>query len=139
MTKRTFVLFFCLAQMLASTLFLQQSAFACKLDIGTESFSPYSVESSENSDEIVLNDDSICEDETIVRADDFEWKENLSDLLRHRHSTYRFLTIISQTSSEYYITQIPKSIRESVSLPVLQKGDIELPGYYGFLHRLCPF
>jgi hypothetical protein len=125
--------------MLASMLFSQQPAFACKLDIGKDSFSPYTVESSGASDEFVLNDDSVCEDETIVCADDFEWKENLTDLLRHRHSTYRFLTIITQTSSDYYIAQIPKIIRESVSLPVLTKGDIELPGYYGFLHRLCPF
>ncbi|MCE6990917.1 hypothetical protein [Dyadobacter sp. CY323] len=139
MTKRTFVLFFCLAQMLASTLFSQQPAFACKLDIGTDSFSPYTVESSEDPGQFALIDDSICKEETIVRADDFEWKENLSDLLRHRHSTYRFLTLISEIGSEYYIAQIPKNIRESVSLPALPKGDIELPGYYGFLHRLCPF
>ncbi|MEO6285254.1 MAG: hypothetical protein ABIN80_10970 [Dyadobacter sp.] len=139
MTKRTFVLFFCLAQFMASLLFSQQQASACKLDLGTNGFSPFAIEMAETSDHFVLVDDSIRKNETIVRADDFEWKENLSDLLRHRHSTYRFLTLVNQVAPEYVIQRIPKVIRESVTLLSVTKGVITLPDYYSFLHRLCPF
>jgi hypothetical protein len=139
MTKRTFVLFCCLAQFLASMLFPQQQASACKLDLGTTGFSPFAIEMAKTVDHFVLIDDSICKNETIVRADDFEWKENLSDLLRHRHSTYRFLTLVSQIAPEYNIPRVPKVIRESITLLSITKGIITLPDYYSFLHRLCPF
>lgn len=139
MTKRTFVLFLCLAQFLASMLFSQQAAYACKIDMGTDAFSPFAVETSGASGDIVLIDDTIPKNQTIVRADDFEWKENLSQLLRHRHSTYRFLTLVSELAPQYEITRVPKVIRESVQLLIIAKGETTLPDYYSFLHRLCPF
>jgi hypothetical protein len=139
MTKRTFVLFLSLVQILALTLFPQQSSVACKLDLSSGNFSPYAVQSCESQLNLVLTDDTICEEETIVQADDFEWKENLSSLLRHRNSTYRFLTTVSPTITEFYITQVPRLLRESVLLPAVNSDDIVTPGYYTFLHRLCPF
>ncbi|TLV00817.1 hypothetical protein [Dyadobacter luticola] len=144
MTKSTFVLFFSLVQFLAFNLFPQQAAASCHfksgkiVKSGKVKFSPRFIETAQF--ELVCTDDTLYEDETIVRADDeFEWKENLSSLLRHRQSTYRFLTSISPAVTHYSITQIPKIDRESVSLPVISKGSIIRPGYYGFLHRLCPF
>lgn len=139
MTKRTFVLFFWLTQFAFSLLFGQQRAFACKIDIGTEAFSPFAVEDRSGTGDIVLIDDTICKNETIVRADEVEWKETLSDLLSHRHSTYRFLTLVSQAVPQYEITRIPKVVRESVQLLPVSNGETTLPDYYSFLHRLCPF
>jgi hypothetical protein len=139
MTKRTFVLFLCLAQFLASMLFSQQAAVACKIDIGSSTFSPFVVETSETSGDIVLIDDTIPKNQTIVRANECEWKENLSELLRHRHSTYRFLTLVSEVTPHYEIIRVPKVIRESVQLLFTNRGETTLPDYYSFLHRLCPF
>jgi hypothetical protein len=139
MTKRTFVLFFWLAQFAVSLLLGQQRAVACKIDIGTEAFSPFEIKEKPGTGDIVLIDDTICKNETIVRADETEWKESLSQLLSHRHSTYRFLTLVSQTAPQYEISRIPKVIRESVQLLSANNGEITLPDYYSFLHRLCPF
>lgn len=139
MTKRTFVLFFWLAQFAISLLIGQQRAVACKIDIGTEAFSPYEVEEKPGTGTFVLIDDTICKNETVVRADEFEWKEALSHLLSHRHSTYRFLTLVAQATPQYEITRIPKVIRESVQLLPVRNGETPLPDYYSFLHRLCPF
>jgi hypothetical protein len=124
---------------MAFLLFSQQQTSACKLDLGTNRFSPFVIEMAETSDHFVLVDDSICKNETIVRADDFEWKENLSDLLRHRHSTYRFLTLVHQISPDYVIQRIPKVVRESITLLSVTRGVVTRPDYYSFLHRLCPF
>ena len=109
MTKRTFVLFFWLAQFAVSLLLGQQRAVACKIDVGTEAFSPFEIEEKPGTGDIVLIDDTICKNQTIVRADETEWKESLSDLLRHRHSTYRFLTLVSQTAPPVRNYQDPKS------------------------------
>ncbi|MCF0074540.1 hypothetical protein LZD49_28910 [Dyadobacter sp. CY261] len=139
MIKRTFVLFFWLAQFAISLLIGQQGVVACKIDMGTEAFSPYEVEEKPGTGNIVLIDDTVCKDETVVRADEFAWKEAISDLLRHRHSTYRFVTLVSQAAPQYEITRVPKVIRESVQLLPVSNGEIKLPDYYSFLHRLCPF
>lgn len=139
MTKRTFVLFFWLAQFAISLLLGQQRAFACKIDIGTEAFSPYEMEEKPGIGTIVLIDDTVCKNETVVRADEFAWKEAISDLLNYRNSTYRFLTLVSQAAPQYEITRIPKVIRESVTLLPFSNGEVRLPDYYSFLHRLCPF
>ncbi|GGM77602.1 hypothetical protein GCM10010967_06560 [Dyadobacter beijingensis] len=139
MTKRTFVLFFWLAQFAVSLLIGQRRAVACKIDVGTEAFSPYEIEEKAGTGAIVLIDDTICKNETVVRADESEWKEAISDLLSHRHSTYRFLTLVSQAAPQYEITRIPKVIRESVQLLPVSNGEVTLPDYYSFLHRLCPF
>lgn len=139
MTKRTFVLFFWLAQFAISLLLGQQRAFACKIDIGTEAFSPYEIEEKPGTGTIVLIDDTVCKNETVVRADEFAWKEAISDLLNYRNSTYRFLTLVSQAAPQYEITRIPKIIRESVTLLPFSNGEVRLPDYYSFLHRLCPF
>ncbi|GGH40156.1 hypothetical protein ACN9ML_26370 [Dyadobacter endophyticus] len=139
MTKRTFVLFFWLAQFAVSLLLGQQKAIACKIDIGTGAFSPFEIQERPGSKDIVLIDDTICQNETIVRADETKWKESLSKLFNRRHSTYRFLTLISQAIPQCEITRPSKVIRESVQLLFVSNGEITLPDYYSFLHRLCPF
>jgi hypothetical protein len=140
MRKRTFVLFFCLIQSMAFVLFPQHTQASCKLDVGMSGFSPYSVEASESEDQFVLIDESIERKETIVRADDFEWKETLSHLLRHRPSTYRFLTEVCQpANTNERTTQVSKLIREHIYIPAVTRGAILLPSYYGYLHLLCPF
>jgi len=139
MIKRTFVLFFCLAQILAVSLFSQQSKASCMLDSGLNGFSPFSIEETDSPDCVIIVDETICKKNAIVRADESEWKESLSDLLRHRHSTYRFQSIVSHFCLSYNFTSIPRIVRESVKLTVINKGLLTLPDYYSFLHRLCPF
>ncbi|KAA6440738.1 hypothetical protein FEM33_09200 [Dyadobacter flavalbus] len=139
MIKRTFVLFFCLAQILAVSLFSQQSQAACMLDSKLNGFSPFTVETAESPECIIIVDETICKKNAIVRADEFEWKESLSDLLRHRHATYRFQSIVSHYCLNYNFARISRIIRESVKLTVVNKGLLTLPDYYSFLHRLCPF
>lgn len=139
MTKRTFVLFFWLTQFAITLLLGQQRAVACKIDIGTESFSPFEIEEKPGTGDIVIIDDTICKNETIVRADETKWNESLSKLFNRRHSTYRFLTLIAQALPKCEITRTSKIIWESVPLLSAVNGEITLPGYYSFLHRLCPF
>jgi hypothetical protein len=139
MTKRTFVLFFWLAQFAVSLLLGQQGAVACKIDIGTGAFSPFEIEEKPGTGDIVLIDDTICKNETIVRADETKWQESLSKLFSRRHSTYRFLTLISQAVPQCEITRTSKVIREFVQRLYTGNGEITLPDYYSFLHRLCPF
>ncbi|KAA0989793.1 hypothetical protein [Dyadobacter aurulentus] len=139
MIKRTFVLFFCLVHVLFSPVFAERPVASCKLEMGAGSFSIHEDESTSKENDFVLEDDTIPRNHTIVRADEFEWQESLNDLLRHRHSSFRFLTIVSHASPEYNITLFPKIVRESVILPIITRSTLVLPGYYGFLHRLCPF
>lgn len=139
MTKRTFVLFFWLAQFAITLLLGQQRAVACKIDIGTEAFSPFEIKENPGSRDIVIIDDTICKNETIVRADETKWNESLSKLFNRRHSTYRFLTLIAQAVPQCEITRAPKFIRESAQPLYASNGEITLPDYYSFLHRLCPF
>ncbi|MCE7058675.1 hypothetical protein [Dyadobacter sp. CY343] len=138
MIKRTFVLFFCLVHVLVSPVFAERTVSSCKLEAGAGTFSIHENQDTREKD-IVLEDDTIRKNLTIVRADEFEWQESLNDLLRHRHSSFRFLTIVDQASPEYNITIFPKIIRESVTLPIISRSTFVLPGYYSFLHRLCPF
>ncbi|SDG10371.1 hypothetical protein SAMN04487996_11557 [Dyadobacter soli] len=139
MTKRTFVLFFWLAQFAVSLLLGPQRAVACKIDMGTEAFSPFEIAERPGSKDIVLIDDTICKNETIVRADETKWNESLSKLFNRRHSTYRFLTLISQSIPQCEITRPSRVVRETVQPLYANNGEITLPDYYSFLHRLCPF
>jgi len=139
MTKRTFVLFFWLAQLAISLLIGQQRAVACKIDIGTDAFSPYQIEEKPGTGDIVLIDDTICKNEAIVRADETKWNESLSKLFNRRHSTYRFLTLISHAVPQCEITRPSKIVREATQRLYASNGEITLPDYYSFLHRLCPF
>ncbi|MCE7069528.1 MULTISPECIES: hypothetical protein [Dyadobacter] len=138
MTKRTFVLFFCLVHFLALSLSAKQPGQLCKLDYGT-GFSPFSIETSVESKDVVIVDDTIDPNRTIVKADGCKWRENLSKLLRHRHSTYRFVSFETVVFSNYYFLRTPKLIREKLLTVNVSQQNIALPGYYGFLHRLCPF
>ena len=131
MTKRTFVLFFSLAYTLALLLLPGRSEASLRVR-----FSPYTVYETQDVD--------ICPDEyleiiPIVRADDFEWKENLSDLLRHRHSTYRF-TLFAAVQSAFldFVINSKEFFRSLIAIPFPKRVAI-LPDYYSFLHRLCPF
>ena len=139
MTKRTFVLFFWLAQFAVTLLLGQQRAVACKIDIGTEAFSPFEIEEKPGTGDFVLIDDTICKNEAIVRADETQWIQSLSKVFNRRHSTYRFLTFIAQAVPQCEITRTSRISRESVRLLSVSNGEITLPDYYSFLHRLCPF
>jgi hypothetical protein len=138
MTKRTFVLFFCLVQSLAFPLFAKHQASLCKLDYGT-GFSPFSIETSVESADVVIVDDTIDPNRTIIQADGCKWRENLSKLLRHRHSSYRFVSFDTVVFHNYYFLRKTKFLREKLLTVNFNERNLTLPGYYGFLHRLCPF
>lgn len=139
MTKRTFVLFFCLVQTLAFPLFAKHQASLCKIDFGTAGFSPYSIGTNEETAEMVIWDDTIEENQTIIREDKAEWRENLSKMLRHRHASYRFACLESVVTSEFYFIYNPKLVLQNSLTTVFASTSLALPGYYSFLHRLCPF
>lgn len=140
MTKRTFVLFLFLVHTVVLSLFSGQSRASYKPDIFTTRFIAYIPANQE-----VLEDFEICEEEelinvTIIQADECEWRENLTDLLRHRHSSYRFSLFESAPSA--FIDFLPNlkglSKAHKPLFSVYLSRNI-LPDYYSFLHRLCPF
>jgi len=138
MTKRTFVLFFCLVQSLAISLLSGQLRACYKKEVVQNEFSPHV---SSPSDILLENElcENICENEPIIRADEFEWKESLTNLLRHRHSTYRFASFEIVPSS--FLDFVPgfKTFSRSVKPFSLYRSVALLPDYYSFLHLLCPF
>lgn len=137
MIKRTFVLFFCFVRILAFTLLGWQSV-ASHNSNEIADFSPYTVLSTD----VIDNNypENICQDDIpIIRTDGCKWKENLSKLLRHRRTTYRlvsfgYLNITSAFSIVYF-----KGLIRTLGSISLYKGITVIPGYYTFLHRLCPF
>lgn len=139
MIKKAFVLFFCFTQLLAFPLIAGKEAASCKLDFGTHGFSPFSVRKADKIHSPIIVDDSICTRETIIRADECEWRENLSELLSHRHSTYRFLNLIFHMAPSFHSFGTARAIREKLQLSLVVKDEVPLPDYYSFLHRLCPF
>ena len=139
MTKRTFVLFFCLVQILAFPLLAKQHAALCKIDFGTAGFSPYTIGTVDETEEVVILDDTIETHQTIIREDVAEWRENLSKMLRHRHSSFRFASLESAVFYTFYCFYNPKAVRDTSLTAIFAYTSHILPGYYSFLHRLCPF
>ena len=139
MIKRTFVLFFCLFQPLAFALFSEQAHASYEQKINKHEFFSITATSSQLTDDPDFCDESHCETFPIIRADDFEWKESIADLLRHRQSTYRFICFESAPSSFLHFIVNYKGFTKPVQLLYLFKGATILPDYYSFLHRLCPF
>lgn len=135
MIKRTFVLFFCLIQTLAFSLLSEQSGSLYKTNSNLESITS-------DAESLCSHEEEDCEEidvTPIIRADELEWRENLSDLLRHRHSSYRFITFESVVSVYLQFTTCHKILQKSKQSFLLQKGLLTLPAYYSFLYRLCPF
>ncbi|WP_254561872.1 hypothetical protein [Dyadobacter diqingensis] len=138
MLKRTFVLFFCIGQILASALFSEQAEASCRSTLRIKRLSSFAVFPKAQED-IIEIDDSICLKQTFVKADEFEWKESITDLLRHRTSSYRFICFESVPSEYFHFSS--KSVVRHYTTQVIGsiKGLLTLPDYYSFLHRLCPF
>ncbi|MBE9460331.1 hypothetical protein ACFP1I_03535 [Dyadobacter subterraneus] len=139
MLKRTFVLFFCIGQILASALFFGQAEASCRTNFGIANLSPFNNKYYLEEDEVLEVDDSICLHQTFISADEFKWKENLSSLLRHRTSNYRFISLESVLSEYFHFSE--KSVFQHYTRQVIgsMEGLLTLPDYYSFLHRLCPF
>jgi len=139
MLKRTFILFFCIGQILASALFSGQAEASCRTNFGIRQLSPFNNKYYIEEEELIEIDDSICPRQTFLSPDEFEWKENLSSLLRHRTSSYRFICFESVLSDYFHFSS--KSVFQHYTRQVI--GCIQrlpiLPDYYSFLHRLCPF
>jgi hypothetical protein len=139
MLKKTALLFFCIGQILASVLFSGQAEASCRTNFGIRQLSPFNNDYYTDVEEPVKIDYPVCKRQTFIQADDFEWKENLSSLLRHRTSNYRFVCFESVTSE--YLHFCSKSIVQHYTKQVIGSiaGLLTLPDYYSFLHRLCPF
>lgn len=139
MIKRTFVLFFCLFQTLAFSLLSQQSVASYKSDFDADGFTPYITSTSLLPEAFDVCADPCYENGPIIREDKAEWKENLSDLLRHRHSSYRFTTFESVPTTSFHFAVGFRALFKLLQPVALFKGVVILPDYYSFLHRLCPF
>jgi hypothetical protein len=135
--KRTFVLFFCLVQFLAVSLLSTQS----------EAFYGFNVPISSDVNNVVTHQDPItceqvCEENIpIIQADqnDLEWKESLSDLLRHRSSHYRFVTFDTVASVYFHFATDNRFFQIIEQSNYLFRAEATRPDYYSFLHRLYPF
>ena len=137
MIKRVFILFFCIAQILVFTLLGGQSVVSYE-HTNADYFSPYIESASEawtyNSCKNIYHLDV-----PVIRTDDCKWKENLKKLLRHRHSSFRLKSFASlQFAYTCFESYFKDGIR-SLKAVSLYKSKAILPGYYSFLHRLCPF
>lgn len=137
--KRTFVWFFCLMQSLALLLFSEQSMASYKLDFPAKTTTYYDLDTQEEATDFEICEDD-CEDESpIIKADECEWKEGLTDLLRHRHSSYRFISFESSLSSFFDFIVGQQGIKTKSKAFSAYLTIKVLPDYYSFLHRLCPF
>ena len=139
MTKRTFVLFFSLAQALALSLFTPQASASHDPNIGVRQVFQSQTYPSEIQCEEDLCEDECLENVPIIQAHETEWKENLSDLLRLRHSNYRFTTFESVPSVILHFAIRVRFFCQKVQTIVSLNSVAILPDYYSFLHRLCPF
>lgn len=139
MFKRTFVLFFCIGQILASALFSGQAEASCRSSICIKRLTSFTVISPCEEEDILEVDESICLHPTFFEAHEFEWKENLSELLNHRTTSYRFISYESVPSDYFHFSA--KSFIQHYTRQLI--GSVQglgtLPDYYNFLHRLCPF
>lgn len=140
MLKRTFVLFFCLVQTLALLLFSEQSWASYKQQIHANNFAPFVSVNQEILEELdICPEESSVQTTPMIQANECEWKESLTDLLRHRHASYRFV-LFAATPSLFidlvpdlkFLSKVLKPDSPYLSIPVL-------PDYYNFLHRFCPF
>ena len=75
----------------------------------------------------------------ILRVDKAKWKEDLTRLLRHRYSSYAFPTMAACISCGISIVLLRAISRFAAIIPSPPYRVVHLPGYYSFLHRLCPF
>ena len=139
MIKRTFVLFYCFLQTIAFMLLPGQSQALHELKTNTNEFFPYADSPSDFFENIGICEDVCSQNIPVIKSDDFEWKENISHLLRHRTSTYRFVSFESAPSLFLHFTVSPKDLTLPLHPVYIFKKRVILPDYYSFLHRLCPF
>lgn len=139
MTKRSFVWFLGLLQLMAFTLFLEPCNASCKPEPPTPIFVQEIVSDHQTWDQAEFCPEDVLDETPIVQADDCEWKESLTDLLRHRHSTYRF--VFFETTPSLFIDLIPsvECLAKTLRPNSIYLNISVLPDYYSFLHRLCPF
>jgi hypothetical protein len=137
MTKRAFVLFFFLLPLLVLPLQYAQSTGMTKVELITKSTVILETKCLD-SDGPAISEES-CTDTPIIQAHEAEWKENLSDLLRHRVSSYRFITFESVASSSFILALGFETVWTYHSAVSYFCRLVTLPDYYSFLHRLCPF
>lgn len=139
MTKRTFVWFFGLVQIMALSLFAGQSRASYKPEILTNIFLHSTDSNQELVEDLEIYPERCSNDLPILRADECEWKESLTDLLRHRHSSYRF--ILFETAPSLFMDLIPgfQSLSKALKQSSIYLDLTVLPDYYNFLHRFCPF
>ena len=137
MIKRAFVLFFCLALTMAFSLLPYGYGEMLHGDNATDWVS--ALDTGELPQSSGLCTDTYEFSGPIVQAHETEWKENLSDLLRLRHSSYRFLFLECGVSTYFHFPYNFVSIQLTKNLNRISKQVLTLPDYYCFLHRLCPF
>ncbi len=139
MTKRSFVWFFCLIQIMALTLFAEQSRASYKPGITANLFLKAPDANQELLEDLEICPEECLEDAPIVQANECEWKESLTDLLRHRHSSYRF--ILFESAPSQFMELIPgfKFLRKALRKSSNYLDISVLPDYYNFLHHFYPF
>lgn len=96
-------------------------------------------EKSESRPEFLQAEKLVSLPKVIVRTDKAKWKEDLSRLLRHKYSSYTFPSFECIISAGISLDLLSSANAFPVRLPGRPERVTHLPGYYSFLHRLCPF
>lgn len=124
---------------MALSLFTEQSRASYKPEILTNILFQNVDPNQELLEDLEIFTEECPEDAPIVKANECEWKESLTDLLRHRHSSYRF--ILFEAAPSLFMELIPgfKFLTKALKKSSIYLDTTVLPDYYNFLHRFCPF
>ena len=137
MTNRAFIYFILIFQLLGLQSYAKENKIVKHTKARTSRFSPFINRTKSKIDFLLVKKDK-KRVKTIIRADKAKWKEDLSRLLRHRHTTYTFPSFECELSTNFYFLSVVKA-SESARQTILNfRRILTLPAYYNFLHRLCP-
>ncbi|TDE18026.1 hypothetical protein [Dyadobacter psychrotolerans] len=137
MTKRAFIYFILIFQLLGSQSYAKENKIAKHTKARTSRFYPFINRTKSKIDFLLVKKDK-KRVKTIIRADKAKWKEDLSRLLRHRHTTYTFPSFECELSTNFYFLSVVKATESARQTILNFRRILTLPAYYNFLHRLCP-
>lgn len=139
MTKRTFVLFYCLVSLLALFGSFSGKAAIVNIEYNIFGFNSAGEEICDGQENEYLFGTTYDSNQAVFVEDIFEWKENLNYLLRLRNSSFRFPASEYSGTTNFKFSYSQLSFRLSSAIISSKIRAVTLSAYYLFLHRLCPF
>ena len=139
MTKSAYIYFLLLLQLFGYQSFAKEYKATNHKKARHSKFSPYSINRPKSKIDFLLVKKDKNRIKTIIRADKAKWKEDLSRLLRHRHTSYTFPSFECELATNFYFLSVVKATESAGQTFLNLRRILTLPAYYNFLHRLCPF